>query len=101
MFIPFGAQVKHSNMKLTAKEKAARNANQVAKLARFQAHADLVAETVLPLINGAMTWEQKMEAFKAVEADLGKVATGGEELFTGGWAPMFRQGVLNRLRAVV
>jgi hypothetical protein len=100
MFIPFSTPVRHGSMKLTAKEKAARNANQVAKLARFQAHADLVAETVLPRINGSMTWEERFEAFKAAEAELGKVATGGEELFTGGWAPMFRQGALNRIRAV-
>ena len=29
MFIPFGAKVKHPTMKLTAAEKAARNARQV------------------------------------------------------------------------
>ena len=36
----------------------------------------------------------------AVEAELGRVQTGGEELYTGGWAPMYRQGVYARMRAV-
>jgi hypothetical protein len=100
MFIPFGAKVKHPTMKLTAAEKAARNARQVEKLAGFAAHADRVAEAVLPRINPAMTWEERLETFKAVEAELGRVQTGGEELYTGGWAPMYRQGVYARMRAV-
>ncbi len=100
MVIPFSTPVRHGSMKLTAAEKAARNARQVEKLARFQAHADKVAAAVLPLVNGGMTWEARFEIFKAVEAELGKVETGGEELFTGGWAPLFRQGALNKIRAV-
>ena len=100
MFIPYSAKVKHGSTKLTAAEIAARNAQQVAKLARFQAHADIVASVVLPQIDGSMTWEQKMEVFKETETVYGKVATGGEELFTGGWAPMFRQGALAKVRAV-
>ena len=100
MFIPYGAKVHHGSTKLTAAEKAARNARQVEKLAGFQAHADRVAEAVLPRINGSMTWEERLETFKAVEAELGRVQTGGEELYTGGWAPLFRQGVYTRMRAV-
>jgi len=100
MFIPYGAKVKHPTMKLTAKEKADRNARQAAKLSGFQAHADLVAEAVLTRINPTMTWEERLETFKAVEAELGRVQTGGEELFTGGYAPLFRQGVYARMRAV-
>ncbi len=100
MFIPFGAKVKHPTMKLTAAEKAARITRQVEKLARFQAHADAVAAAVLPLVNPTMTWEERFTVFKAVEAELGKVESGGEELFAGGWAPMFRQGALAKVRAV-
>ena len=100
MVIPFSTPVRHGSMKLTAAEKAARNARQVEKLAGFAAHADRVAEAVLPRINGSMTWEERLEVFKAVEAELGRVQTGGEELFTGGWAPMYRQGVYARMRAV-
>jgi len=100
MFIPYGAKVHHGSMKLTAAEKAARIAGQVEKLAGFAAHADRVAEAVLPRINPTMTWEERLEVFKAVEAELGRVATGGEELHTGGWAPMYRQGVYARMRAV-
>ena len=100
MFIPYGAKVHHGSTKLTAAEKAARNARQVEKLAGFAAHADRVAEVVLPRINPSMTWEERLEVFKAVEAELGRVQTGGEELFTGGYAPMFRQGVYARMRAV-
>lgn len=100
MFIPYGAKVHHGSTKLTATEKAARNTHQIEKLARFAAHADLVAEAVLPLINPTMSWEERLEVFKAVEATLGRVATGGEELHTGGWAPMYRQGVYARMRGV-
>jgi len=100
MFIPYGAKVHHGSTKLTAAEKAARNARQVEKLAGFAAHADRVAEVVLPRINPSMTWEERLETFKAVEAELGRVQTGGEELYTGGYAPMFRQGVYARMRAV-
>jgi hypothetical protein len=100
MFIPYGAKVHHGSTKLTAAEKAARNARQVEKLAGFAAHADRVAEVVLPRINPSMTWEERLEVFKAVEAELGRVQTGGEELYTGGYAPLFRQGVYARMRAV-
>jgi hypothetical protein len=100
MFIPYGAKVHHGSTKLTAAEKAARNARQVEKLAGFAAHADRVAEVVLPRINPSMTWEERLEVFKAVEAELGRVQTGGEELYTGGYAPMYRQGVYARMRAV-
>jgi len=100
MFIPYGAKVHHGSTKLTAAEKAARNARQVEKLAGFAAHADRVAEVVLNRINPAMTWEERLEVFKTVEAELGRVQTGGEELFTGGWAPMYRQGVYARMRSV-
>jgi hypothetical protein len=98
MFIPYGAQVKHGSFKLTPAEKAARISHQAAKLAAFAAHADLVGTTVLARITPTMTWEERLEVFKEVEAELGKVATGGEELLTGGTAPMFRQGVFARMR---
>ena len=99
MFIPYGAKVRHAT-KLTAAEKAAQVARQVEKLAGFAVHADRVAEAVLPHINPAMTWEERLEVFKATETELGRVATGGEELHTGGWAPMYRPGVYVRMRAV-
>jgi len=100
MFIPYGAKVHHGSTKLTAAEKATRNARQVEKLAGFAAHADRVAEAVLPRINPSMTWEERLEVFKATEAELGRVQTGGEELYTGGYAPMYRQGVYARMRSV-
>jgi len=98
MFIAYPARVKHPTMKISPAEKARRIEAQWALMQRTQLHADLVVEAVLARLEAGMDWDARLAVFKAVEAEMGKIPTGGDDLLAGGHMPLFRQAALRQVR---
>ena len=98
MFIPYPARVKQPTLKVSPEEKRRRAAVQADLMVKVQAHADMVAATVISRLSPSMEWSERYDLFKSVEAEIGKVPTGGDPLVMGGYMPLFRQDALRKVR---
>ena len=99
MFIAYPARVKQPTLKISPEEKKRRAAAQTALMTKTQAHADLVTATVISRLSSTMEWSERYDLFKIVEAEIGKVPTGGDSLVMGGYMPLFRQDALRKVRS--